>query len=427
MVCRSRCVARRVPAYGARVAKAGMPVLSIIRAICAGLAAMMAVAVANAAPATPEPDNKLAASFNVSGLDLFAHLAGKPGNIVMSPYSAGLAMAMIFAGAGGETNAELARVLGFASSPALIAQASRKLNGVVLAARPGEDVKLTIATALYLSRLGDRVAASYQSLLSKDFGASIFGGADVAPVNDWVRQKTEGKVANLLSRLDPNSVCIVLNAIYFSSSWAQPFDARATKPETFHLANGDTVLVPMMRRRGSVRFVHDDDADAVELPYRGGRLAMLVLMPARSDGIMTAAAIAAGIARLLHASAEPIELSMPKFRSEFGADLVEPYRTMGLKLVFDAARADFSGITNSPKEADRIHISQIRHKAVIDVNEAGTQAAAATAVEFATRSIAPHARAVNIDRPFLYAVIDKGSGTILFIGRMADPIANPPI
>jgi serpin B len=392
-----------------------------------GLAVTMAVTVANAARAAPAPEQALATSFNRSGLALFAQLAVKPGNIVMSPYSAGAAMAMIFSGARGATRAEIARMLGFAAAPAKVAAAAGRLNAAVAPARPGEDVKLTIANALFLSRLGTLVAAPYRSLLSKDFGASIFGGSDVAAVNDWVRDKTDGKIKGLLSWLDPNSVCVVLNAVYFSSSWAQPFAAKATKPGAFHLLNASAVQVPMMRRGGAFRFFHSADADAIELPYRGGRLAMLIMMPAGSDGAITAAALEAGIDRLLHAPAEAIELALPKFKSEFGADLVETYRAMGLTLAFDAARADFSGVTDSTKEADRIHVSQIQHKAVIDVNEIGTEAAAATAVEFATRAVATRGRAVIIDRPFLYAVIDRASGAILFIGRMADPRTDPPI
>jgi serpin B len=193
------------------------------------------------------------------------------------------------------------------------------------------------------------------------------------------------------------------------------------------LATGDVVQATTMRQQGYFQVLRAHAYDAIRLPYRRGGLAMVIVVPARGDGLgeleagldaQSAELIFAGLA---HASREKLDLSLPSFKVELGADLISPFQNLGVKLAFDRDRADFSGITGSTKESDRIHISQIQHRAFVDVNEDGTEAAAATAVEFAARAAPGLPAAFKIDRPFLYFIVDEASDAILFVGRIKDP------
>ena len=401
------------------------PTASLVR--LAALAALTAAALLHAPARAEEASAGLARSYNRAGLALFAKLAAAPGNLVISPYGIGAAMAMAHAGAHGETALQMARVLDYTLDRQMIPAADRQLTAA-LTQRPADTgVTIRIANALHLTRFGDRVAPSYKQLLSGPFGAELFSGSDLAAINDWVKRKTDGKIDSILSRLDPNSVCVILNAIYFKGAWAAPFNAKSTRPGDFHLSQDETVQVPMMRHNGRYRILHAPSFDAIAMPYKGGGLSMIVVLPKR---VAARGQVAIGIDgkaadALIHdvaaAPPENVALSMPKFKTAFAADLIPPFKGLGMTLPFDSNRADFSGITGSIKEADRIHISQIRHKTFIDVDEAGTEAAAATAVEFGLRSAAPPAKAVHIDRPFLYLIADKASGAILFVGRVSDP------
>lgn len=398
------------------------PALILLGALAAGVAVQ-------ASAQAEESSASLVNSYNRSGLALFGKLAAAPGNLVISPYGIGTAMAMAQVGARGETELQMAQVLHYTLERQMIPAASGALAAAVTRRPADEGAIVRVANALHLTRFGDRVAPSYKRLLADAFGAELFSGSDLAAINGWVKRKTEGKIADILSRLDPNSVCVLLNAVYFKSAWAAPFDTKSTRPSDFHLSRDEIVQVPMMRRTGRYRILRDQAFDAIALPYKGGRLTMIVLLPARLAGRGEAAVAIDGktaetvIKDLEAAQPEHVALSMPKFRTDYAANLIPPFEALGMTLPFDPDRADFSGITDSTKEADRIRISQIRHKTFIDVNEAGTEAAAATAVEFGLRSAPPPGKTVNVDRPFLYIIADKNSGAILFVGRVSDPRA----
>lgn len=351
-----------------------------------------------------QPADSLVKSYNRSGLELFGKLAVQPGNLVISPFSIGVAMTMARAGARADTNAEMASVLKQELPRAALGEASQQLTAAVTKRGDGEDASIQLANALHLTKFGDLVAPSYKALLAEKFDAELFSGSDLAAINDWVKQRTHGKIERILSKLDPYSVCVLLNAVYFKSNWAAPFLASVTAPGEFRLSERESVEVPMMRQSGYFRILRAHTFDAIELPYQGDKLSMIVLLPMRltDNGRVaigfdnrTVTAVLDGLAKT---RPNYVELHMPKFKTEFGANLIPAFSDLGMALAFDQDHADFRGITESDKEEDRIHISQIQHKAFIDVNEAGAEAAAATAVEFAARS-----------------------GAILFAGRLSDP------
>jgi len=332
-------------------------------------------------------------------------------------------------GARGDTESEMEQVLGPAGPRSDIAEAAGQLSDQLKTHASEDGHRLRDANALHLTKFGDLVADSYKALLQEEFGAEVFAGSDLGTINAWVRDKTNGKIEKILQRLNPLSVCVLLNAISFKADWATAFDPRQTGPGDFRLRRDETITVPMMRRTGAYRILRAHAFDAIALPYKGGELAMVIVLPMPVSGTflippgLGADTYRAVMRGLEDTEPERVRLHMPRFKLEAGADLIPPSKALGMELAFDKDRADFTGITKSTREEDRIYITQIQHKAVIEVNEAGTEAAAATAVEMGVRSAAPPTREYKIDRPFLFFVADRTTETILFMGRVSEPEA----
>ena len=393
-----------------------------------GAVLIAAALCADIALADAETD-RLAHAYNVSGVDLFGHIAAaETGNVVVSPYSVGTALAMAYAGAANGTRAEMADKLGFDWSPEEIGAINQRLAALVTERVETEDATIAIANALALTGLGDLVSDDYKARIASQFDAELFSGATLADINAWVSDKTDGKIDEILTKLDPLSVAVLLNAIHFSASWAEPFTPESTSPGAFRLSASDTIQVPMMHKTLSARILKADGFDAIALPYQGDQLEMILFVPAgwgEAGAVpisLTGESLGATLAALRGTTPQQLALSMPKFAFDFGTGLIPALKARGVDLPFDPDAADFSGIIGNAALTDPIYISQAEHKAMIDVNEAGTEAAAATAIEFAVRAMAPKPLPFyEIDRPFLFAIADKASGAVLFMGRVSDP------
>lgn len=389
------------------------------------LAAAALVALAGADPSRAA-ERGLADAYNRTGFALFEQRGSQPGNLVLSPLGIGTVMAMARLGARGETAEEMARVLSLAMPADELASAAAAY-GDELVALSRDGVLLSVANALHLTRFGGVVSPTYQRLLAADFDAELFAKSDLAAVNDWVKEKTSGRIERILDKLDPLSVCVLLNAVYFKAEWDRQFNASLTREGDFHLADGGIAKVPFMQVDAPFRMVSAHAFEAIALPYKGSRLAMVIMLPMAGAGAyplpggLSAESFEAILAGLRDAEAEPVRLRMPRFKIEADLDLVADFQALGLRLAFDADRADFTGITESSEETDRLHITQLRHKTFIEVSEAGTEAAAATAVEFGIRSARPASRPFDIDRPFLFYLVDEQTKTVLFMGRVMDP------
>lgn len=216
-------------------------------------------------------------AFNGTGQRLFQGFAKTPGNIVISPYSMGSAMAMVLAGARGDNAAEMANVLGQklprdemnAASAAVLAS----LNSAASA-----SFELRVANALMLTKPGGAISESYVAELRDKYAAEIFQGADLAAVNGWVKEKTNGKISSILDRLDAMTVLVLLDAVYFKARWQVTFDAHDTRDETFHLADGEA-KVPTMHLHTDFASATRPGYQAIRLPYEGGRVSMVVVLP----------------------------------------------------------------------------------------------------------------------------------------------------
>jgi serpin B len=376
----------------------------------------------------------LTAAYNGSGQQLFKQLlASHPGNVAISPYSIGTAMAMALSGARGDNAVEMAKVLGQSlpreEMDAANAAVLAVLNGYGQTAEAKNAAHLRVANALMLTRPDNPITQAYVDVLRDKYAAEVFHGADLAKVNGWVKDKTEGKIESILDKLDSKTVAILLDAIYFKAPWQTIFDAKATHEETFHLVAGDAE-VPTMHVRSDYSVAQREGYRAIRLPYAAEHLAMIVALP--DNGAATADLAArldenemAQTLRALHEPPHTVDLALPRFKVAFKASLLPVFQQLGMRKAFSDHDSDFSGMTGKPPSETPLAIDQIEHSAVIDVAEEGTEAAAATAVTVTVRST----RVVSVDkfqvdRPFLFYIVDDETGAILFLGRIVDPRAN---
>lgn len=354
-------------------------------------------------------------------VNLYRELGAAEGNIFFSPYSISSALGMTYAGARGNTATEMKETLKFELTQGQLHSAFKELNQQLTANEREADQKLNIANGLCLT--GGDVSKEFKALLKEHYDAEFFAG-ELDKINEWVNRKTEGKIEKILERLDPDSVCVLLNAIYFKGAWESQFKEEHTRSAPFTLSSTKQVTVPLMYQKCDLKILKKQGFQVAAIPYKGSRMSMIVLLPQEVDGLtkleeqLTDQHLEQWLAELDKTTVRKIQLFMPKFRLETGYDLVPPCKTLGMKDAFDTTgKADFSGM-GWPK--GKLWISQIKHKAFVEVNEEGTEAAAATAVEMATKSarLYPVFRA---DHPFLFMIRDNQTGSILFMGRLVDP------
>ncbi len=309
--------------------------------------------------------------------------------------------------------------------------AAREGGRCVAAASPQPSARLLTANALMLAGRGDLVAGDYAALLKDKFGAEIFRDAALDDVNAWVKRKTEGKIDRILETLDHSAAAVILNAVYFKAKWAAVFAKSATTDEAFNLSPQKKISVPTMRRSGSYALVVQPLYRALRLPYEVGQIGMIIVLPNDVAGLDAVSRRFEAdewtqLAAALHApdATKPTDLALPRFKASFDANLVPAFRAQGMVRAFDLKQADFSGMTGRPASQAPIAIGSIVHRAVIDVMEDGTEAAAATAITVVTASAQrppDQVQVFHVDRPFLFAIVDDASGAVLFQGRIVDP------
>jgi len=396
------------------------------------ISALFLPTAALAQPAAPtNPDVALLANGgNAFAVDLYAQLRAQPGNLFFSPQSISTAFAMAYAGAQGQTSAEMARVFHFTLPPERLHPAM----GALLAALngPHNGYELHVADALWAQQ-NTQFLPSYLKFVQSSYGAGLHPvdfqsspEAARAAINQWVVQQTNNRIQNLLGpgSVTPAMRLVLTNAIYFKGSWLDPFRPDFTQVQDFHLSATKTVKAPMMNRTGGYSYYDGGSFQELELPYKGGELAMVVLLPKKIDGLpaleksFTAAALTSWLGKLQ--PVDKVVLTLPRFSMTQQFELSSTLAAMGMPQAF-AGSADFSGMTGKPE----FSISAAIHKAFIDVNEQGTEAAAATAINMvATAWMNPNEPPPIVfcaDHPFLFLIRDTGTGSILFLGRLEDP------
>jgi len=383
---------------------------------------------------SPSDLSSLADGHRDFALKLYQQVRGANGNLVFSPYSIAAALSMTMAGAKGETAKQMLATMSLTLPNARINPAMNAMGERLTRAirgdsqRADEQGKLSIANGIWL-QAGEKLQSTYLDCLAENYGAGV-GVLDFARqpdaaskmINAWVSRETAGRIPELVSPdAIQRAVLVLTNAIYFKGFWAAPFEKSATVDADFHLLNGKTIKVPTMHQRETLRYATLDDIEIVELPYRGGSLAMRILAPAAgkfadAEATLDAARLKAAGAALAERT---VALALPKFTFTASLALNEPLAAMGMPIAF-SGDADFSGINGQRDLA----ISDVIHKAFVAVDEKGTEAAAATAVVIARTSFTPQVTTLRIDRPFIFSIVERETGEILFLGRVVEPAAR---
>ena len=391
-------------------------------------------------PAALRAGGSIAASVSERGAEQRL-IRRAPGNLVFSPASIAAALRMALLGARGETAAELARALHL-SGPEAAAAGLRLLGGVLrgsldqAAAAGREDFTFRTPNTMWVQS-GLPLQPEFLAAITDEAAAAVHDADFVhehekarKEINRVIAEQTAERIRDLLAPgvIDSATRLVLASAIYLKAAWAHPFPETATDDAPFYLegtADGATVTVPMMQVTGQFSYAQGDGYQAVVLPYVGGRLAMAVVLP---DGRLAPLAerlshggATGGMQDLLAGVTQArVQLSLPRFRFRRKFDLVGALRQLGVIRAFGGA--DFSGITN----AASLEISAVEHEAYLDVNEKGTEAAAATAIAMRAMALVrqPPPVTMTVDRPFLFAIIDIATGLPLFLGQVADPTAG---
>jgi len=385
----------------------------------------------SASPAVPEEAvSKAINRFSAALLELSA--GNNDGNLMISPASVHLALAMTANGAEGETKAAMLEVLaGRGLSIDRLNRASR--DWAALLSRTGEKTTLGIANSIwfdkgyspsrsFLQRNRDFFGAEARNLDFRDKGAP-------GVINGWVKKATRGTIEKIIESIRRDEVLFLVNAVYFKSDWQVPFEKNDTRKQVFH-APGKDVEVEFMHRTGRMTVMSGNGATGVALPYDDGQFAFFALLP---DGQSSSrewlakqdkASLFDDIARMMGQKAGfTVELALPKFESSYEDTLEDELARMGMGIAFDPGRADFSGMSES--RTKDLFIGTVRHKTFVRVDEKGTEAAAVTSVGMRLTSMPLIERQLVFDRPFLYGIMDMKAGIPLFVGIMDNPAAKP--
>ena len=355
--------------------------------------------------------------------------ADNPGkSVFFSPVSVSMALGMTYAGARGETEKQMATTMRFSLPQDKLHVAFAALSDQLKAAE-GKGYQLNIANALW-GQKNYPFAAEFLSMINKHYGGG-FNAVDFAgdtegsrqAVNRWVEGKTNDKIKDLLKQDDVNSLTrlVLTNAIYFKGDWAAKFKKEDTRTAPFYLRPDESVQAAMMCQSSRFGYADVGMAQILEMPYAGNELSMVVLLPRERVEEFGARLTPDLLGNWLSGlSEQQVAVTLPKFKFEARYGLADMLSAMGMPDAFDLPPADFSGITGGK----HLYITKVIHQAVIEVNEEGSEAAAATAVIMGTKSAAPRVVEFTADRPFIFLIRHKATGTILFMGRVANPAAG---
>lgn len=372
-------------------------------------------------------ETRLAAADNEFGFNLFNQIQTKDRdkNIFISPLSVAFALAMTYNGAAGETQQAMARTL---KLERMSLDEVNRTSAALMKTLTGADpkVEMVIANSLW-ARQGVEFKPDFLERNRQFFGAEIaslnFGSPQAKnTINNWVSGKTKGKIPAIIDQIDSRQVLFLINAIYFKGQWQKRFDKTLTKNEPFHLLSGAQKQVPMMSQSGNYLYFRGDKFQAISLPYGNGGMSMYLFLPDQDSSLRNL------LNGLNYQTWEqwmgkfrdsPGDVKIPRFNLDYETSLNEALKALGMEVAFSEGRADFSGM-----RAQRdLFISEVKHKAIVELNEEGTTAAAATSVGIGITSVRPEPQRFTFvaDRPFLMAIRNQQTGAILFIGAVVEP------
>jgi len=386
----------------------------------------ISITTANDSGATPEGVNSVVNSNNQFAFGLYSEYKSQKSNIFFSPYSISTALAMTYEGARGKTAEEIQSVFHFPKDDKIRRPAFAKIYNEIN--KKDKKYKLSTANALWAQK-DYQFLSDYFSLTEKYYGGKVTNldfikdpeGSRLT-INSWVEEQTNNKIKDLIPRgeIDELTRLVLTNAIYFKGNWLKQFDKNNTREQDFRVSPGKTVKAQMMSLTGEeVRFnyTETDKLQILELPYDGNELSMLILLPKEDtlnylEESLDAEKLSEWKNNLTE---EQVKVYLPKFKFETKYFMVDTLKKIGMPTAF-SEYADFSGMTGKKD----LFISQVIHQAFVEVNEEGTEAAAATAV-IMKREVGGRIKIFNADHPFIFIIQEKKTGNILFLGRVDDP------
>jgi serpin B len=363
---------------------------------------------------------------NAFAFDLYETVAAEKGNLFFSPFSISAALAMTYAGARGETAKQMEKTLHFDLAAARLhpgfAGLMKKFNV------SGKSYQLSVANALW-GQKGTGFYPAFMEITGKYYDAG-FKRVDYIrntegarrTINDWVEAKTNHKIKELIKPHILNALTrlVLTNAIYFKGRWERQFKPAQTEEAPFYITAEQKANVPLMHQLGKFKYAETDQLQILELPYTGDKIAMDILLPKAQSGLakLESALQPADFDSCLDKLAvKQVDVFLPRFKMEQGLTLNSHLRALGMKDAFDENKANFSGMSDTS-----LYITHVIHKAFVEVNEEGTEAAAATAVVMGTKSVMIDKPVTfRADHPFIFLIRDIQSGSILFMGRLIDP------
>lgn len=395
---------------------------------------LVGTAWSNDPPAKPEITEQIISiskESNGFATDLYSHLrSDKPVNLFFSPYSISTALAMTYVGANGPTKSQMAEVLHLPKNDSELNSTIKSLNALLVSTDDETGFQLRVANRLW-GQIGFQFVPEFLQVTKDDYGADLglvdFKETEIArrAINSWVNGQTDRKIRNLIAPgvLGSDTRLVLTNAIYFKARWTEEFKKNVTADAPFHVSASQQITVPTMQQMHHFRYVESNETQILELPYgQDNSLSMLILLPKKIEGL-------ADLEKQLSAQnlekwtdgleSTQIKVQLPKFKMTSEFSLKDVLTSMGMSLAFSPS-ADFSKISTE----QRLFISAVIHKAFVDVNEEGTEAAAATAVAMRMTAIAPGQKPpieFRADHPFVFLIRHNQTQSILFFGRVVNP------
>jgi len=381
-------------------------------------------------------EEELIKATNMFAIELYSQLREPEKNLFFSPFSIFTALAMVYAGARGSTANQMEEALHITLEQHRFHMALKTLLRILRSEESYKDTELNIANLLCVKESYD-LLERFLFVIEDNYDAPIWKldfslvEESCAKINTWVAEQTRGKIKNIIDSIDTEMRLILINAIYFKGMWEKTFDKKYTKDEHFTLISGEKLLVPMMHQTKNFNYLEEEQFQILEMPYKENlifgtseRISMVIFLPKRFnslsdlENLLTYEMIEDYLSRLREQYTQKVKVFFPRFTINMKYQLTKCLSDLGITEAF-TKNADFSGISKEPV----IFISDIIHKAFVEVNERGTEAAAVTAIRVVGASIGPRKEPpiFRADHPFLFVIQDSQTKTILFIGKLMNP------
>ncbi len=385
------------------------------------------LSLANSSSSPSNNEQAVVKANNSFAMNLYGELNNEKGNIFFSPFSIFDALSMTYVGARGETATQMANVLHITLARKDFNSGFSNLLKEIKSNAQKEEYKLNIANAIWYQK-NFRFLKSFISTIENYYDSEIFGVNFSDPntvdrVNEWVSKETNGKINKIVGKIDPLTRLILTNAIYFKGKWVSAFSTSTTRPSTFYVNPQQKIKAPMMYQEAKFNYMENESLQAIEMPYEGKKLSMVVLLPKNKYGVkeIESSLDPSNLQEIIsQMRMQKVKVYFPKFKLETSYDLKDVLMSMGMTDAF--GNADFSGMDGTTD----LRISKVIHKAYIDVNEKGTEAAAVTAVVMvltcSLNSQPPKIPIFRADHTFVFFIIDRSNDAILFMGRITNPM-----